>query len=52
MRSLTTGSVTTSSRQKTSIFTGRNEVVAKVIFLQASVCPQRGGVYLVPGECT
>ena len=28
-------------------FTGRNEVVAKVIFLQASVCPR--GVCLVPG---
>ena len=25
------------------IFTGRNEVVAKVIFLQASVCPRGGG---------
>ena len=26
------------------IITGRNEVVAKVIFLQACVCPQGGGV--------
>ena len=26
------------------IFTGRNEVVAKVIFLQVSVCPQGGRV--------
>ena len=37
------------------IITGRNEVVAKVIFLQASVCPQGsvlnpGGLYLVPGR--
>ena len=28
------------------IFTGRNEVVAKVMFLQVSVCPQGGGVCL------
>ena len=27
-----------------NIFTGRNEVVAKVIFLQVSVCPQGGRV--------
>ena len=27
------------------IFTGRNEVLAKVIFLQACVCPQWGGGY-------
>ena len=33
---------------ESAIITGRNEVVAKVIFLQASLCPQ-GGVYLVPG---
>ena len=26
------------------IFTGRNEVVAKVMFLQACVCPRGGGV--------
>ena len=39
------------------LVTGRNEVVAKVIFLQVSVCP-RGGVLspgggvLSPGGCT
>ena len=42
-------------------FTGRNEVVAKVIFLQASVCPQGdgpggvcipgGGGVSTPGGC-
>ena len=31
------------------IFTGRSEVVAKVMFLQVSVCPQGGGVCL--GAC-
>ena len=48
---------------KRKIITGRNEVVAKVIFLQACVCP-RGGVLspgggvlspggiLSPGGCT
>ena len=35
-------------RVVTDIFTGRNEVVAKVIFLQASVCP-RGVVCVVRG---
>ena len=36
-------------REWKRIFTGRNEVLAKVIFLQACVCPQGGGGGLVPG---
>ena len=31
------------------IITGRNEVLAKVIFSQACVCPQGGGVWSGPG---